>query len=136
MVAPRGDAGEKEKYVFLPGIDIFANRCENLHDGRALSHTWVSSLLMATSLGVSKCFWTICLRRSFGDLRHIQLSTHVADVQFMSGHRLLPTCRRRFTCNKLCRFRCVIRREHSSVIDHIFIENREFCVHTCIRRRR
>jgi len=30
----------------------------------------------------------------------------------------------------------VIRREHSSVIDEIFVENSEFFIHAGIRRRR
>jgi len=40
--------------------------------------------------GANLFFWTVCLRRSFGDLRDIQLSTHECRlaVPFMSGHRL------------------------------------------------
>jgi len=81
--------------IFCPGQISRADRRKNLHDGRALS--WVSPLLVAISLGISKWgganlfFWTVCLRRSFGDLRDIQLSTHECRlaVPFMSGHRLL-----------------------------------------------
>jgi len=54
---------------------------ENLQDGRTMYHTWVSSLLVEISLGVSQWevkmfFWTVCLRRSVGDLCYLQLSTH------------------------------------------------------------
>jgi len=40
-------------------------------------------------------FWTLYLRRSFGDLRHIQVHSYVA-APFMSGRRLLR--RRRLRC--------------------------------------
>jgi len=53
---------------FLPGADISHDQRQNVHDGRAVSHTWVSPLLVAISLGVSKwgvktcIFCTIYLR--------------------------------------------------------------------------
>jgi len=46
-------------------------------------------------------FWTICLQRSFGDLRQIQLSTHAMAAPFMSGHRLLRLRRHRLRCDNL-----------------------------------
>ena len=52
---PPGESPIREKYVVLPGGQISrADRRENLRDGRALSRTWVSPLLVAISSGVSK----------------------------------------------------------------------------------
>jgi len=67
---PRG-VPSKEKYAFFARRQISrADRRENLQGDRALSHVWVSPLLVTISLGVSKwggvkndTFCTIYLRR-------------------------------------------------------------------------
>jgi len=45
---------EKNMYFFARGQTSRADRPENLHDGRAVSHALVSPLLVAIGLGVSK----------------------------------------------------------------------------------
>jgi len=88
---------------------------------RALSRTWISPVLVAISLGVSHrgggkmVFWTICPRRSFCDLRHIQLPTG-SSSSAAHVRQAKPV------------FQMVIRREHPAVVDQIFVENCEFFI--------
>jgi len=61
----------KEKYVFyLRGQTSRDYRLENLHDGRAVSHTRVSSLFLANGyifkyLGNGLAFWHIAFTRKW-----------------------------------------------------------------------
>ena len=55
----------------------------------------------------------------------------IYNCPFMRGR----TCHSRYAIPKTV-VQMVIRCEHSAVIDQMFIEFREFFMHTCIRRRR
>ena len=51
---PTGEFPIRKNVFFARGQISRADQRENLHDGRALSRRWVSPLLVAISLGVSK----------------------------------------------------------------------------------
>jgi len=99
-------------HYFARGQSCRADRRENLHDGRALSRTWVSPLFMAISLGVSKWGGSKCF---FGEFVFERASlTCVINKSPLKQHG-----------SAIYQWILFIAPIHL-VIDQIFMENRDF----------
>ena len=76
-------------------------------------------------------FWTICLRRSFVGLCHKQLFTDAWSYHWFSGYCLLRLHGCWVTCDKLRRSSKWWPRDAWQVIDHIFVDSRDYLYTTC-----